>query len=48
LVLLAGTDYFVAELVAEAVANRMDGLVLPELMAGITPMHMPFEGPDLQ
>jgi creatinine amidohydrolase len=39
-----GTDSFAAELVAEAVAQRMDGLVLPGPMVGVTPMHMPYEG----
>jgi creatinine amidohydrolase len=39
----AGTDAFAAEMVAEAVAEKMDGLVLPGPMVGVTPMHMPFE-----
>ncbi len=39
----AGTDAFAAELVAEAVAQRMDGLVLPGPRVGVTPMHMPYE-----
>jgi creatinine amidohydrolase len=39
-----GTDHFAAELVSEAVAERMDGLVLPGPMVGVTPMHMPYEG----
>lgn len=39
----AGTDSFAAELVAEAVAQRMDGLVLPGPGVGVTPMHMPYE-----
>jgi creatinine amidohydrolase len=39
----AGTDAFAAELVAEAVAQRMDGLVLPGPGVGVTPMHMPYE-----
>jgi creatinine amidohydrolase len=39
----AGTDSFAAELVAEAVAERMDGLVLPGPGVGVTPMHMPYE-----
>ena len=29
---------------AHAVAERMDGLVLPATPFGVTPMHMPFEG----
>lgn len=40
----AGTDSFVAEMIAEALAARMDGLVLPGPTVGVTPMHMPFEG----
>lgn len=40
----AGTDSFVAELISEALATRMDGLVLPGPTVGVTPMHMPFEG----
>jgi creatinine amidohydrolase len=40
----AGTDFFAAELMAEAVAQRMNGLVLPGPMVGVTPMHMPYEG----
>jgi creatinine amidohydrolase len=40
----AGTDSFAAETVAAAVAERMDGLVLPGPMVGVTPMHMPYEG----
>jgi len=39
----AGTDSFAAELVAAAVAERMDGLVLPGPGVGVTPMHMPYE-----
>lgn len=39
----AGTDSFAAATIAEAVASRMDGLVLPGPMVGVTPMHMPFE-----
>ena len=39
----AGTDSFAADLVAEAVAQRMDGVVLPGPRVGVTPMHMPFE-----
>lgn len=39
----AGTDSFAAEMVCAAVAERMDGLVLPAPMVGVTPMHMPWE-----
>jgi creatinine amidohydrolase len=39
----AGTDSFAAELVAEAVARKMDALVLPGPGVGVTPMHMPYE-----
>ena len=39
-----GTDSFAAELVAAAVAERMDGVVLPCPMVGVTPMHMPYAG----
>jgi creatinine amidohydrolase len=39
----AGTDAFAAELIAEAVAQKMDGLVLPGPGVGVTPMHMPYE-----
>jgi creatinine amidohydrolase len=40
----AGTDIFAANVIAHAVAERMDGLVLPGGPLGVTPMHMPFEG----
>ena len=30
-------------MIAHAVAERMDGLVLPATPFGVTPMHMPFE-----
>jgi creatinine amidohydrolase len=40
----AGTDTLAANAVAHAVAERMDGLVLPASPLGVTPMHMPFEG----
>ena len=40
----AGTDIFAADVIAHAVAERMDGLVLPGGPLGVTPMHMPFEG----
>ena len=39
----AGTDTFAARKVCELVAERMDGLVLPDSNVGVTPMHMPFE-----
>jgi creatinine amidohydrolase len=39
-----GTDIFAADVIAHAVAERMDGLVLPGGPLGVTPMHMPFEG----
>jgi creatinine amidohydrolase len=38
-----GTDTFAANSVAHAVAERMDGVVLPGGPLGVTPMHMPFE-----
>jgi creatinine amidohydrolase len=39
----AGTDTLAANVIAHAVAERMDGLVLPATPLGVTPMHMPFE-----
>ena len=39
-----GTDIFAANVIGHAVAERMDGLVLPATPFGVTPMHMPFEG----
>ncbi|MEW5984570.1 MAG: creatininase family protein [Acidobacteriota bacterium] len=39
-----GTDTFAAQVIAHAVAERMDALVLPGAPMGVTPMHMPFEG----
>jgi len=39
-----GTDIFAANVIAHAVAERMDGVVLPGGPLGVTPMHMPFEG----
>src|SRR5437764_219277 len=39
-----GTDIFASSVIAHAVAERMDGLVLPGGPIGVTPMHMPFEG----
>src|SRR5437879_12753424 len=40
-----GTDTFAANAIAHAVAERMDGLVLPATPFGVTPMHMPFQRP---
>src|SRR3954467_5966165 len=39
-----GTDIFASNVIGHAVAERMDGLVLPGGPLGVTPMHMPFEG----
>ena len=39
-----GTDTLAANVIAHAVAERMDGLVLPATPFGVTPMHTPFEG----
>jgi creatinine amidohydrolase len=39
-----GTDTLAANVIAQAVAERMNGLVLPSTPLGVTPMHMPFEG----
>src|SRR5688572_20104945 len=39
----AGTDIYAANVIGHAVADRMDGLVLPGGPLGVTPMHMPFE-----
>lgn len=39
-----GTDIFAANVISHAVAERMDGLVLPGGPLGVTPMHMPFAG----
>jgi creatinine amidohydrolase len=39
-----GTDMFAANAIAAAVAERMDGMVLPGPALGVTPLHMPFEG----
>jgi creatinine amidohydrolase len=39
-----GTDSFAANVIAHAVAERMDGLVLAACPLGVTPMHMPYEG----
>ncbi|MDG2406724.1 MAG: creatininase family protein [Paracoccaceae bacterium] len=38
-----GTDTFAAHSVSHAVAEKMDGLVLPGGPLGVTPMHMPYE-----
>jgi len=39
----SGTDIFAANVIAHAVAERMDALVLPGGPLGVTPLHMPFE-----
>lgn len=39
-----GTDTYAANVIGHAVAERMNGLVLPGGPLGVTPMHMPFEG----
>ncbi len=39
-----GTDTFAAHAIAHAVAERMDGLVLPGGPLGVTPLHMAYEG----
>jgi creatinine amidohydrolase len=39
-----GTDTLAANVIAHAVAGRMDALVLPSTPFGVTPMHAPFEG----
>ena len=39
-----GTDIFAANAIAEAVAERMDGLILPGGPLGVTPLHMGYEG----
>ena len=39
-----GTDIYAANATAHAVADRMDGLVLPGGPLGVTPMHAPFAG----
>jgi creatinine amidohydrolase len=39
----AGTDIYAANVISHAVAERMNGLVLPGGPLGVTPMHMPFE-----
>jgi len=39
-----GTDTLAANVIGLAVAEHMDGLLLPATPFGVTPMHMPFEG----
>jgi creatinine amidohydrolase len=39
-----GTDIFAANVIACAVAERMNGLVLPGGPLGVTPLHMAYEG----
>ena len=39
-----GTDIFASIAIGHALAERMDGLLLPPVPFGVTPMHMPFEG----
>jgi creatinine amidohydrolase len=39
-----GTDIFAANVIAEAIAENMDGLVLPGGPLGVTPLHMAYEG----
>jgi len=39
-----GTDIYAANIISHAVAERMDGLVLPGGPLGVTPFHMPYEG----
>jgi creatinine amidohydrolase len=39
-----GTDIFAANVIAHAIAERMDGLVLPGGPLGVTPLHMSYEG----
>jgi creatinine amidohydrolase len=39
-----GTDTFAAEIISHAVAEQMDGLVIPWTPLGVTPMHAPFPG----
>jgi len=36
-----GTDIYASNVIGHAVAERMDGLVLPGGPLGVTPMHMP-------
>ena len=39
----AGTDIYAARVIAHAVAERMNGLVLPGGPLGVTPLHMGYE-----
>jgi creatinine amidohydrolase len=39
----AGTDIFAARVISHAVAEQMNGLVLPGGPLGVTPTHMPYE-----
>jgi creatinine amidohydrolase len=39
-----GTDIYAANVIAHAVAERMNGLVLPGGPLGVTPLHMGYEG----
>src|SRR5438309_6721153 len=39
-----GTDIFASNVIAHALAERMDGRVLPGGPLGVTPLDMPFEG----
>jgi creatinine amidohydrolase len=39
-----GTDIYAARVIAHAVAERMDGLVLPGGPLGVTPLHMGYAG----
>lgn len=39
-----GTDTYTAELIAEGVARRLGGYVLPFTPLGVTPIHMSFPG----
>src|SRR3982074_3497113 len=39
-----GTDTLAANMIAQRVAEALDGLVLPATPLGVTAMHMPFEG----
>src|SRR5436853_7871868 len=39
-----GTDILASNVIAHAVAERMDGLVLPGGSLSVTRLHMPFEG----
>ena len=39
----AGTDIFAATIIAEKVAKKMNGIILPGGDIGVTPMHMPYE-----